>query len=371
MSTTIFTVMSALAQRHQAINLAQGFPDFEVDPRLTELLTEAGQAGYHQYAPMAGLPLLREQIAAYVQHRFGTPADYQSEITITPGATYGMYVALAATVQAGDEVIVLEPAYDSYVPNIRALGAVPVTIPLMPGTFLPDFDQIKSALTPNTKAIIINSPHNPTGAVWPQAHYNTLAELLRETDIKVISDEVYEQLVFDGRVHYSVWQHPELKQRTYVVFSFGKVFMNTGWKIGYVLAQPSLTESFRNLHQYLAFSVNSPAQHALAKYLPLFDGNALRRQLQQLRDEFFALMDGNGFQLLPPAAGSFFQLAAYDSQAAETDFAFAERLTVEKGVAAIPVNAFYQQPTAQRLLRFCFAKKKATLEEAARRLKEK
>lgn len=363
--TTIFTVMSALAQQYNAINLAQGFPDFETDPQLAQLLFEGSSQGWNQYAPMAGLALLRENISAYLQHRFHIPADALSEITVTPGATYGIYTALAACVQPGDEVVVLEPAYDSYVPNIRMLGAVPVTVPLMPGSFAPDFERIKSAITPKTKAIIINSPHNPTGAVWPQADYDVLAGIMRDTDIRIISDEVYEQLVFDGKTHFSVLQHPELRARSFAVFSFGKVFMNTGWKVGYVVAPEQETRAFRRWHQYLSFSVNTPAQYALAHYLPLFDGAALCQKMQQLRDLFYELMQQTAFRMLPPAAGSFFQLASYEGLSEAGDFSFAEKLTQEKGVAAIPVNAFYQQPTGQKLLRFCFAKKEATLREAA------
>lgn len=369
--TTIFTVMSALAQKYNAINLAQGFPDFEVDQRLGELLFEACNKGFNQYAPMPGLPLLRENISTYLSERFHIPVNSDSEITITPGATYGIYVALAAIVKPMDEVIVLEPAYDSYVPNIRMLGAVPVTVPLNPGNFLPDFDRIEAAITPKTKAIIINSPHNPTGTVWPQDAYDNLADLIRNTGIRVISDEVYEQLVFDGKSHYSVLQHPELGKRSFAVFSFGKVFMNTGWKVGYVVAPAEMSQAFRRLHQYLAFSVNTPAQYAFAGYLPLFDGPALRQQMEQLRDLFYTLMQDTPFRLLPPAAGSFFQLAAYDDLSDDDDFTFAAHLTRDKGVAAVPVNAFYQEAnrTPQKLLRFCFAKKEATLSEAARSMR--
>jgi len=366
--TTIFTVMSALAQEHGAINLAQGFPDFDIDPRLGRLLLEGSSQGFNQYAPMTGLPLLRDALQSYLQRRFAVPVHSHQEITITPGATYGIYVALAALVQPGDEVMVLEPAYDSYLPNIRMLGAKPVTVPLHPQTFRPDFEKIKSALSGKTKALLINSPHNPTGTVWPQEDYEELAALLRPTNVQVISDEVYEQLVFDSSSHYSVLQHPELRERSAAVFSFGKVFMNTGWKVGYVVAPETISQRLRQVHQYLAFSVNTPAQYALAQYLHLFDGEALRQQMQALRDMFYELMQPTTFRLLPPAAGSFFQLAAFETPGNEDDFAFARRLTQEAGVAAIPVNAFYQEPTGARLLRFCFAKKEATLKEAAERI---
>lgn len=363
--------MSALAQKHNAINLAQGFPDMAIDPKLSELLFEGSRDGFNQYAPMPGLALLREEIQTYLKARFEVTADSEAEITVTPGATYGIYVALAAILKPGDEVIVLEPAYDSYVPNIRMLGAVPVTVPLTPGSFMPDFDRIKAAITSKTKAILINSPHNPTGTVWPTAAYDQLAGLLGPTGIQVISDEVYEQLVFDGKDHFSVLQHPMLRARAFVVFSFGKVFLNTGWKVGYVVAPEAQTSGFRKLHQYLAFSVNTPSQYALARYLPQFDRSALLRQMEARRDLFYSLMQKTSFQLLPPAAGSFFQLAAYGAISDENDFAFAEKLTIEKGVAAIPVNAFYQKPGSQKLLRFCFAKKEATLEEAARKMMDK
>ncbi len=366
--TTIFSVMSALAAEHGAINLSQGFPDFPIDTRLSELVYAAMREGHNQYAPTAGLPLLRNAIAADFATRYGLDIDADAELTVTPGATYAIYTAFAAILRPGDEVIVLEPAYDSYIPNIRQCGAIPVPVALPAPDFLPDWNEIKVAITPRTRAIIINTPHNPTGAVWSREDMDALAALVDGTDIYVLSDEVYEQLVYDGATHHSVLLHPGLRQRAFALFSFGKVFHNTGWKIGYCIAPVRLTAGFRRVHQYLAFSVNTPVQKGIADYLRLPDRSPIGPMLQQKRDHFLQLMQDTPFTMHQPAGGSYFQLLSYRSISDEGDRSFAEWLTRGLGVATIPVSAFYSNGQDDRLLRFCFAKKAETLDAAAARL---
>ncbi|XZF13057.1 methionine aminotransferase [Chitinophagaceae bacterium MMS25-I14] len=367
--TTIFTVMSALAQQHNAINLSQGFPDFPVDPLLGDLLKEAAETGFNQYSPMPGLPLLRQAIAANFNSRYGISVNADMEITVTPGATYAIYTAFTAILQPGDEVVVLEPAYDSYIPNIEMNGARAVPVPLSAPTFSVDWDLVKAAITSKTKAIIVNTPHNPTGAIWTQNDWDTLAGLLRGTDIFVLSDEVYEQLVYDDRQHYSVLQHEELRERSFALYSFGKVFHNTGWKIGYCIAPPALTHAFRKLHQFLAFSVNTPAQYALAKYLGQRT-EPVNVQLQQKRDYFLELLKDTPFTIQQPAAGSYFQVASYAGISELPDMEFAQWLTREHGVATIPVSAFYSNRKDDKLVRFCFAKKEETLLAAVEKLRQ-
>lgn len=366
--TTIFSVMSALAQQHGAINLSQGFPDFQIDAELCALLHEAAIQGHNQYAPMPGLPALRTAIAAGMQQRYGMAIDAEQELTITPGATYAIYTAFAATLQPGDEVIVLEPAYDSYIPNIESQGAVAVRVPLLYPDFAPDWERIAQIITPKTRAIIVNTPHNPTGAIWQQADWDQLADIIRDTQIVVLSDEVYEQLVYDGKQHYSVLQHPELRQRSFALYSFGKVYHNTGWKIGYCVAPPQFTQAFRHLHQYLCFSVNTPAQYALAAYLQHPAATPPATMLQEKRDTFLRLLASTPFTVHTPATGSYFQLASYAGISDMNDRDFAHWLTQEHGVVAIPVSAFYADKKDDKLLRFCFAKQEATLEAAAARL---
>ncbi len=368
MSTTIFTVMSALAAQHGAINLSQGFPDFPIDERLSGLVSRAMQEGFNQYAPMAGLPLLRNAITADFAHRYNLEIDADSEVTIAPGATYAIYTAFASILKPGDEAIVLEPAYDSYIPNIRQCGAIPVTVSLAAPRFTPDWDEIKGAITPRTKAIIVNTPHNPTGAVWTKEDWNELALILEGTGIYVLSDEVYEQLIYDGVRHYSVLQHPALRQRAFAIYSFGKAFHNTGWKVGYCIASPELTAAFRRVHQYLAFSVNTPMQKGIADYLELPDRAPAAAMLQAKRDYFLKLMRDTPFTFYAPAGGSYFQIASFRDFSQEADRDFAEWLTKSYGVAAIPVSAFYSDKRDNGLLRFCFAKKEETLEAAAQRL---
>lgn len=366
--TTIFTVMSVLAQKHNAINLSQGFPDFQIDETLSALLHEATLQGFNQYAPMAGLPILREAIAKDFQERYHINVDPNAEITITPGATYAIYTAFSTILVPGDEVIVLEPAYDSYIPNIEMNGAKAVPVKLSPDNFAPDWQKIKDAITAKTKAIIVNTPHNPSGTIWSKNDWDQLADLLRGTEIYILSDEVYEQLVYDGMQHHSVLQHPELRERSFVLFSFGKAFHNTGWKIGYCIAPPEFTIAFRRLHQFLSFSVNTPAQYALAHFIGHKDREAANVLLQKKRDYFNDLMKATPFKLLQPSLGSYFQLASYAHLSDLPDTEFATMLTEKYGVATIPVSAFYSDHYDNKILRFCFAKKEETLKSAVERL---
>lgn len=367
--TTIFSVMSALATEHNAINLSQGFPDFPVDEQLGQLLFEAANSGYNQYAPMPGLPLLREAIAKDFKQRYSLDVDPNAEITVTPGATYGIYTAFASILDKGDEVIVLEPAYDSYIPNIETCGAKAVTVSLTAPTFTVDWDKVKAAITPKTKAIIVNTPHNPTGATWAKDDWDNLADVVRDTDIIILSDEVYEQLIFDGKRHYTVLHHPELRERSFALYSFGKVFNNTGWKIGYVIAPPALTKAFRSIHQFLCFSVNTPAQYAIGKYLSLGNRPNVTELLESKRNYFLALMKDTPFTIHEPAGGSYFQTASYERINDMPDMEFAQWLTKEYGVATIPVSAFYSNKQDDRIIRFCFCKKEETLDKAVAQLK--
>jgi len=366
--TTIFTVMSALAQQHNAINLSQGFPDFHIDERLSAALAKATTDGYNQYAPMTGLPLLRQAVAANFAQRYGLAIDPDTEITITPGATYAIYTAFTAILQPGDEVIVLEPAYDSYIPNIEMNGAKAVSVPLSAPSFTVDWQRVADAITARTRAIIINTPHNPTGAIWSREDWNQLAALVRDTDILILSDEVYEQLVFDGQRHYSVLEHEELRQRSFALFSFGKVYNNTGWKMGYCIAPPELTTAFRRIHQFLCFTVNTPAQYALAAHLA--NGTEpIHSVMERKRNHFLSLMADTPFTIHTPTQGSYFQVAGYERISDMPDHQFAEWLTKEYGVATIPVSAFYSTGKDDRLIRFCFAKKEETLNDAVERLR--
>lgn len=366
--TTIFTVMSALATTHNAINLSQGFPDFPIDEQLGRYLYEATLQGYNQYAPMPGLPILRQAICNDFAKRYGVTIDADTEVTVTPGATYAIYTAFTSILQAGDEVIVLEPAYDSYIPNIETNGAIAVTVPLSAPDFNVDWDRVKAAITSKTKAIIINTPHNPTGAVWNKEDWDKLAKLVRDTAIIILSDEVYEQLIFDGKQHYTVLQHDELRQRSFVLYSFGKVFHNTGWKMGYCIAPPELTTAFRRIHQFLCFSVNTPAQYSLAAYLSQPALPPVSSLMQTKRDFFLNLLKETPFTIYQPASGSYFQTVNYNRISDMPDIEFAQWLTKEYGVATIPISAFYRDKKDDKLIRFCFAKKEETITEAINRL---
>jgi methionine aminotransferase len=366
--TTIFTIMSALAVQHNAINLSQGFPDFPLNETLCDLLHEAATRGFNQYAPMPGLPLLREAVAKDFKKRYQVDINPDTEITITPGATYAIYTAFTSILQQGDEVIVLEPAYDSYIPNIETNGAKAVVVPLTAPLFTVDWDRVRKAVTAKTKAIIINTPQNPTGAVWNKNDWDELAAITRDTDIFVLSDEVYEQLIFDGKPHHSVLQHEELRKRSFALFSFGKVFHNTGWKIGYCIAPPELTTAFRRIHQFVCFSVNTPGQYALGTFLSQPVLPDVSNMMQAKRDYFLDLLKQTPFTIHQPASGSYFQTVSYEQLSDMPDMEFAQWLTKEHGVATIPISAFYRDKKDDRLIRFCFAKKEETLKQAVERL---
>jgi methionine aminotransferase len=366
--TTIFTVMSALAQEHGAVNLGQGFPDFNCDPKLLDAVNDAMRRGLNQYPPMTGVPALREAVAGKIATLYGHAYDAGSEITITAGATQAILTAILAIVHPGDEVIVLDPCYDSYEPNIVLAGGRAVHVPLTPGSFRPDFERIGAALSPRTRAIIVNTPHNPSATVWSAEDMQRLAELLRPTDVIVIADEVYEHMVFDGRAHQSVARFPELAARSFIVSSFGKTYHVTGWKVGYVAAPASLSAEFRKVHQFNVFTVNTPMQHGIAAYmadpspyleLPAFYGVK--------RDLFRGGLKNTRFRLLD-SEGSYFQCVDYSAISDATEEAFCRHLTRVVGVAAIPLSAFYPGRFEQRIVRFCFAKQDATLQCALERL---
>jgi methionine aminotransferase len=366
--TTIFTVMSALAQQHGAVNLGQGFPDFDCDPRLIEAVERALRAGLNQYPPMAGVAALREVVAQKMERLYGHRYDPGVEITITAGATQAIFTALLAVVHPGDEVIVLDPCYDSYVPNIELCNARAVHVALQAGSFRPDFAAIGAALTPRTRAILINTPHNPSAAIWRREDLDRLAALLRRSDALVIADEVYEHMVFDGQPHASVAGHAELAERSFVVSSFGKTCHVTGWKVGYVAAPAALSDEFRKVHQFNVFTVNTPMQHGLADYLadprPYLELSAF---YQRKRDLFRAGLAGTRLRLLP-SEGSYFQCVDYSAVSDLDEAAFCRWLTEEIKVAAIPLSVFYADGRNQRLARFCFAKKDETLQLALERL---
>ena len=370
--TTIFSVMSALALEHEAVNLGQGFPDFECDPALVNAVTNAMLKGFNQYPPMPGVPVLREAIAHKLVKLYGKSYNPTTEITVTAGATQAIITAILAIVHPGDEVIVLEPCYDSYVPNIELAGGVVVRVPLMPGTFRPDFDKISAAMTPKTRAILVNSPHNPSATVWTEADMLTLQDLLAPTDVLLISDEVYEHMVFDaalGRTHQSAARFDGLAARAMIVSSFGKTYHVTGWKIGYVAAPAALTAEFRKVHQFNVFTVNTPVQYGLASYMA--NENAyldLPAFYQRKRDLFRAGLAHTGFKLLP-SEGSYFQCVDISGVSDLSEADFCKWLTTEIGVAAIPLSAFYGNGFDQRVVRFCFAKKDETLNAALDRLK--
>ena len=366
--TTIFTVMSALAAEKGAVNLGQGFPDFNCDPKLIEDVTAAMVAGHNQYPPMPGIAALREAIAAKVMALYGRSYDAASEITVTAGATQAIITAVLAVVRPGDEVIVLEPCYDSYVPNIELAGGTVVRVPLTPGTFRPDFEKISMAMTPRTRAIIVNSPHNPSATVWTEAEMRQLDALLAPTEVLLISDEVYEHMVYDGALHQSAARFPGLAARAFIVSSFGKTYHVTGWKVGYVAAPAVLTTEFRKVHQFNVFTVNTPMQHALAHFM----GDAapyleLPAFYAHKRDLFAAGLAKTRFKLLP-SAGTYFQCVDIGEVSDLGEADFCQWLTSEIGVAAIPLSAFYGDGFDQRVVRFCFAKKDETLRTALDRL---
>ena len=366
--TSIFTEMSVLAQHHQAINLGQGFPDFEMDPSLTALVNEAMQEGHNQYVHTNGLPALRQGIAEKIKNIYGTTIEATEEITITPGGTYAIYTALTTILQKGDEVILFEPAYDSYAPNIEMNGGVVVPVALCFPGYSIDWELVKTKINPKTKAIIINSPHNPTGALLQEDDIQALTKLVAGTGIFIISDEVYEHLVFDDKKHLSILKYPELYKRSFVCFSFGKTYHCTGWKLGYCIAPSAWMQEFRKVHQFNCFSCNSPVQFALAAFLKNETAfTQLGKFMQSKRDFFMEAMKATKFKPLP-SYGSYFQLYSYAGLSNETEKVLAIRLIKEYGVATIPVASFYKTAVENKVLRFCFAKKEETLQEAAHRL---
>jgi methionine transaminase len=364
--TTIFTVMSRKAEEHRAINLSQGFPDFAVPPELREAVARNVEAGHNQYAPMAGVLALREQLALKIARIYGRRVSADSDITVVPGATEAIFCAIMACVQAGDEVILFDPSYDSYEPSVRLAGGRAVRIPLQPPAFRIDWQRVRASLTPRTRLIVINSPHNPTGTVLDPGDLDALQELLQHTDALLLSDEVYEHLIYDNAAHMSVLRRPELAERAFAVFSFGKTFHATGWKTGYCVAPPELTQEFRRVHQFVAFVAVTPIQCAVADFMsanPLYV-DTLPAFYQAKRDRFLSLLEDSRWRPLH-SAGSYFQLLDYSDIADLSDVEMAERLVTRHGVAAIPVSVFYEKPPAMRLLRFCFAKQDQTLKNAA------
>ena len=368
--TTIFTRMSALAAQHQAVNLGQGFPDFDCDPRLVEHVNEAMRAGHNQYPFMTGVPALREAIAAKIETLYGRRYDSAQEITVTAGATQGLMTAILCSVHPGDEVIVIEPAYDSYAPAIALAGGVVVPVAMQVGEqgYSVPWERVAAAVTARTRMIVVNTPHNPTGSILRQADLDALAAIVAGTGILILSDEVYEHMVYDGQPHASVSRHPLLAERAFVVSSFGKTYHVTGWKVGYVAAPAPLTAEFRKVHQYNVFTVNTPMQHGIAAYMrdpaPYLDLPAF---YQGKRDLFREGLAGTRFTLLP-ADGTYFQCVRYDAISDLPEAEFAQWLTAEAKVAAIPVSAFYSRPTESGIVRFCFAKKDDTLRQALERL---
>ncbi|GAO42281.1 methionine aminotransferase [Flavihumibacter petaseus] len=365
--TTVFTTMSALASQYHAINLGQGFPDFPMNGKLVELVTDAMRHNYNQYAPMPGWMPLREVLCEKFESLYGATIHPDSEITITPGGTYALYTALTTILEPGDEVIVLEPAYDSYVPNIIVNGGVPVLVSLNDDFSIP-WDRVGAAVSDRTKAIMINSPNNPTGSILSADDIEALRQLIRRQPMFIVSDEVYEHLVFDGKAHHSLLRYPDLMENAFVCFSFGKVYHCTGWKLGYCVAPKALTAAFRKIHQYNCFSCHTPSQVALAGFLKDKDQYlSLGAFFQEKRDFFFKGMEATRF-VLKPSFGSYFACATYNRITDLPDAQFAGVLVKDHGVATIPVSAFYQDPSGHHLLRFCFGKKQETLEKAIEKL---
>ena len=366
--TTIFTIMSSLAAELGAVNLGQGFPDFPMNEELVALVDQAMRDGFNQYAHMNGLASLREVLAEKITGLYHTAVNPDTQITITPGGTYAIYTALTTILRPGDEVIVFEPAYDSYIPNVLINGAIPVRIDLQFPEYRVDWDEVQQKITPRTRLIMLNTPHNPTGAILRSADMEQLRSIVKDTNIFIHSDEVYEHLVFDGLPHESILRYPDLLERSFVSFSFGKVYHCTGWKLGYSVSSPSLMKEFRKVHQFNCFSCHTPSQVGLARFLTNADTYlSLSAFLQKKRDLFARLMTATKFTPLP-SYGSYFQLYKYDRISDEPDKDFAIRITKEYGVATIPVSVFYTAGKDDRVVRFCFAKKEETLEKAAERL---
>lgn len=362
--TTIFAIMSKMAAEHNAINLSQGFPDFPLDPTLINLVTKAMQEGHNQYAPMPGLPALRNVIAEVITNTYKKQVDAELEITVTAGGTQALFSILQALVHTGDEVIVFDPAYDSYNPAIRLAGGVPVHLNLNAPAFTIDWNEVETKITSRTKIIMVNTPHNPSGSVFTEDDIINLERIALKHNLIVLSDEVYERIIFDNKKHYSVLERPALAERSIAVFSFGKTFHATGWKIGYVVAPADLTKEIRKAHQFIVFSVNTPIQVALAEYMKTPEHYIhLGKFYQQKRDQFLSFIKGTSLQALP-CYGSYFQLLSYEGISKQADRTMAEELTVKYKLASIPISVFYKDKTDNKLLRFCFAKKDVTIERA-------
>jgi len=368
--TTIFTVMSQLAVEHNAINLGQGFPDFMMSEELIALVNEAMQTGYNQYSHMNGLPLLRERLAEKATKLYHHPIHPDTEITITPGGTYAIYTALTTVLQPGDEVIVFEPAYDCYIPTIEVNGAKAVCISLQFPDYSIPWEEVKAKVNSRTRVIMINSPHNPTGAVLGEHDMEQLRTIVANTNIIILSDEVYEHLIFDGIQHQSILRHADLMERSFVCFSFGKTYHCTGWKLGYCIASAQLMKEFRKIHQFNCFCCDTPKQVALANFLTNEEAYlSLGSMIQKKRDYFRLLMKATPFTCIP-SHGSYFECYSYKGFSNENDFDLAVRLTKEVGVTAIPVSVFYKNKEDNKVLRFCFAKKERTLEMAVEQLRK-
>lgn len=366
--TTIFTVMSALANEHKAINLSQGFPNFDVNPRLVSLIHQKMKEGLNQYAPMQGVPALREVLCEKMEKLYGAKYHPEKEVNITAGGTQAIYSALTAVVREGDEVIVIEPAYDCYVPAIELNGGIPIYVQLKGPNHTIDWSDVKKVITSKTKVIMINTPHNPMGSVMTATDMQELEKIVSGTNILIISDEVYEHIIFDGQKHESVCKYPGLAERSFIVYSFGKTYHATGWKMGYCFAPENLMAEFRKVHQFIVFTANTPIQHALADYIKECDDyNQLGGFFQKKRDYFLSLIKDSKFKFVP-TSGSYFQLLNYSGITDEKDTDYAIRLTKENGVASIPTSVFYHKPIDNKLLRFCFAKTDDMLKQAAEKL---
>ena len=365
--TTIFSVMSALANEYKAINLSQGFPNFEVSEELVSLMNHYMKKGMNQYAPMQGIISLRERIAEKVQDLYGAVYNPETEINITSGGTQAIYTAITAMIREGDEVVIFEPAYDCYAPAIQLAGGIPVYIQLVAPDYSIDWTKVKKLITQKTKMIIINTPHNPAGTIMTAADMKELEKITSNSEITIISDEVYEHILFDGLRHESVMRYPKLAERSFVVFSFGKTYHTTGWKMGYCLAPENLMTEFRRVHQFVVFSSTTFAQYALADFMKNKNYLELPAFYQEKRDYFLKLISGSKFKFIP-SKGSYFQSLDYSDITKEKDFDFAVRLTKENGIASVPVSAFYNKKNDYKMLRFCFAKTNETLEQAAEKL---
>lgn len=366
--TTIFTVMSQLATELGAVNLGQGFPDFPMSAELTSLVDAAMKNDYNQYTHMNGLPLLRQRLAEKASDLYGAAIDPDTQITVTPGGTYAIYTALTTVLRPGDEVIVFEPAYDSYIPNIEINGAIAVRISLQYPDYSIPWEEVRSKITARTRMIMINTPHNPTGSVLSETDIAELRSVVKDTGIMILSDEVYEHLIFDGIAHQSMLRYPDLLERSFVCFSFGKTYHCTGWKLGYCISSPALMTEYRKVHQFNCFSCDTPKQVAIAEFIQNKEAYlALPAFLQQKRDFFRELMKATPFQCIP-SHGSYFECYSYGHFSQEPDKELAIRLTREYGIATIPMSAFYKQGEDNKVLRFCFAKKEETLRKAVEKL---